>query len=374
MSQKILYLSTSYVPFRRADSVHVMKMCQALSTIGYDVTLTTKRSKRYKEFTNKSDYEFYGVKQSFKIKKLWRPLFKGGDLIFSLLTLFYVITKCRSTDIIFSRSNLLALLTGFLGIPLIYEMHGMPHDKKTEQIHQKIVKLKNLKTVVVISKALKNDLLEFSSEIANRIIVAHDGADYNAVNAEPIVSERLNIGYVGHLYAGRGIELILDCAQHLPEYDFNIIGGEEKDISYFKALKNLDNVIFHGFVSPGELSRIYAKQDILLMPYQNKVGIASGTLDTSKWMSPMKMFEYMSTGKAIISSDIPVLKEVLTDKHNAILLPPERTDLWIAQLKSLATDEQLRITLGRNAQSDLKRNFTWKARAENVMLFFKDSL
>ena len=47
------------------------------------------------------------------------------------------------------------------------------------------------------------------------------------------------------------------------------------------------------------------------MPYQRNVGIGTKNSDTSNWMSPMKMFEYMSTGVPIVSSDLPVLKKFL---------------------------------------------------------------
>lgn len=368
---RVIYLSTSYVPFRRADSVHVMKMCQALGAAGFDVTLTTKRSPKYVEKTSKTDFEFYGVKEIFRIKKVWRPVFKGGDLIFTVLTLLYVISRRGSTDVIFSRSNFLAVLTGFLNIPLIYEMHGMPFDTKSEKAHQKIINLKNLKSIVVISEALKNDLVEHSPTVADKVIVAHDGADLNPDMGSKESNERLQVGYVGHLYSGRGIELILECAENLPDFDFNIIGGEEKDIEHFKNLKKLINVRFYGFVSPGELKSIYTEQDVLLMPYQRKVGIASGTLDTSRWMSPMKMFEYMATGKAIISSDLPVLKEVLKHDHNAVLVSPDNPQEWIDELKELSENTTRRIELGENARKDLLEQYTWEARARSIMTFFK---
>ncbi|PIQ48590.1 MAG: hypothetical protein COW03_09405 [Cytophagales bacterium CG12_big_fil_rev_8_21_14_0_65_40_12] len=369
MSLRILYLSTSYIPYRRADSVHVMKMCNALAFNGFDVTLVAKKSSKYRELSTRNDYEFYGVENGFKIRKVWRPTFKGGDLIFTILCLSYTFLRFFKTDIIYSRSNSLALLTAFLNIPLVYEIHGLPNDSRGQRIHKRIMGLKNLRTIVVISEALKQDILVLNPEILNKVIVAHDGADIidHPHSGESLI--KIQVGYIGHLYSGRGIELILECAKNLPDFDFNIIGGEEVHIDYFKKRYQIPNVIFHGFVSPGELNLLYGKQDILLMPYQKQVGIASGTLDTSKWMSPMKMFEYMASGKAIISSEISVLKEVLTHEHNAILLPPDQIDKWIDEIKILALDSKKREFLGRNALNDLKMSYTWNSRAKKVMSF-----
>ena len=75
--------------------------------------------------------------------------------------------------------------------------------------------------------------------------------------------------------------------------------------------------------------------DLLLMPYQNKVSIGVRGQDTSRWMSPMKMFEYMAAGQAIVASDLPVLREILVHKHNAILTKADDVIEWETAIKML---------------------------------------
>jgi hypothetical protein len=60
--------------------------------------------------------------------------------------------------------------------------------------------------------------------------------------------------------------------------------------------------------------------DALLMPYQKHVSIDLSSVDASKWISPMKMFEYLSSGALIISSNIPVLLEVLIDNDTCLFV------------------------------------------------------
>ena len=67
---KIVYISNSIIPSRTANSIHVMKMCQAFADNGHEVVLLAPN--RYKEYENGVDdvYEYYGVRKNFEIRKL----------------------------------------------------------------------------------------------------------------------------------------------------------------------------------------------------------------------------------------------------------------------------------------------------------------
>ena len=58
------------------------------------------------------------------------------------------------------------------------------------------------------------------------------------------------------------------------------------------------------------------------MPYQSKISINSKNFDDeiSKFISPLKMFEYLATGIPIISSNIKVLREKLIHNQNCLLV------------------------------------------------------
>jgi glycosyltransferase involved in cell wall biosynthesis len=82
-------------------------------------------------------------------------------------------------------------------------------------------------------------------------------------------------------------------------------------------------------------------------------------------MSPLKLFEYMSAGKPIVASDLPVLREVL-DEANAVLVDPEDADAWARALESLR-DAGLRERLGVRARRDFLERHTWDIRARKVL-------
>jgi len=103
------------------------------------------------------------------------------------------------------------------------------------------------------------------------------------------------------------------------------------------------------------------------MPYQKSVSIGIKGVDTSKWMSPMKLFEYLSVGVPIISSNISVLKEVLVDRENCVLVEPDDLSAWSAALENIISNSELEEKLGLNAYNLYKDKYTWKHRAKGML-------
>jgi glycosyltransferase involved in cell wall biosynthesis len=119
-----------------------------------------------------------------------------------------------------------------------------------------------------------------------------------------------------------------------------------------------------GFVPNAELPQYQAACDVLLMPYQRQVAASSGG-DISRYLSPMKLFEYLACERPIVSSDLPVLQEVL-NPENAILLPGDDIDAWAAALQTLEADADLRRRLASRARQDAQQ-YTWEARAKKIL-------
>jgi glycosyltransferase involved in cell wall biosynthesis len=176
---------------------------------------------------------------------------------------------------------------------------------------------------------------------------------------------------VGNLYRGRGIQILRFLAESLEDCVVHVVGGNAEVFDSQPEGALPGNLIFHGFVPPGELAPYYGTFDILLMPYQEEVGVASGRSDTARWMSPIKMFEYMATGRAIISSDLPALREILIDGENALLVPPRDGEGWVRAVRRLQADPELRIRLGSRAKRELLESYTWSARARKILAHFE---
>ena len=366
---KIIYISKAAFPNKSANSVHLMKMSQAISKVFTNVTLIGFKAKNIK-INEKEILEGYDVTASFRLKLVPTP--KRGISIYYLVYIFnWLMFKSRRKNLIYSREPFIIFLSLKLGFKAILESHDFFESKSKRKIEKKLFSNTNFLKLVVISQALKKDYLAYFQSIP-QIEVHHDAADIIDENySEKTIwsgrKETLQIGYFGHLYKGRGIEIIIAAAKELIDFDFHVFGGLDSDVEKYTLMSLSSNIYFHGFKEQKELPWLRSNCDILLMPYQKKLSVFNSDKSTARWMSPMKLFEYMSSKKAIISSDLPVLREVLNDT-NSILVKPDDASDWIKAIISLSNKEY-REQLANNAYKDFIYKYTWTKRAENI---FKD--
>lgn len=366
---KILYISNSIIPSTNANSVHVMKMCQALADNGHKVTLLAPNKVNHFEKNISDVHEFYNVKKNFEIKKLWYPNFKGKTIVYALLILFYLIKK-KKFELIYGRFLLGCYIACLLKNTVIFEAHDPIFDRRYFElvVFSKLAKSKYLKKIVVISNELKKIFLKRKFLSEYKIIVAHDGADVvnNFENRIQLLGakENIKVGYVGNLYKGKGIEVIAEIYNKVKnDVEFHIIGGKKDDVEYWKNKIVGNNVYFYGFIPQNILSEYLNSLDICLLPNQLNLTI-SGVGNISNYTSPLKLFEYMSHKKAIIASNINVIKEVL-NKNNSILVKCDDFNGWINSIEKLKSDTY-RKKIENQALNDFQI-FSWSNRVKKIL-------
>ena len=368
----LAYLTASRIPGRAANSIQVVKMAQALLTIDPNLMMTAVRGEG--EASPELLRSRYGVMQLPAIERFSAS---GRFGIHAYNFRVARLARRRGADLVLSRSIGAAAITAGMGIPTVFECHAPPQGFE-RRYWRYLLKASGFRRIAVISQALRRILIEQHPEAADvDLVVAPDGVDTDRFDGLPSPAQakreagrdpgRLVAGYAGHLYSGRGIEVILELAGRLLGWDFLIVGGDDVDIeAVARSLhaKKLGNVELAGFVSNAELPRRLAVADVLLMPYQRHVAVRGGKLDTAAWMSPLKMFEYMAMGRAIVASDLPVLREVLDDS-TARMVAPERVEDWEAALRELA-DERLREQLASAARA-LAARYDWRHRVRFML-------
>lgn len=357
---KIIYISNSLIPSQSANSVHVMKMCSAFSKYIETVLFAVKGD------ISTDPFIYYGSEKSFSIIRLKKAknYFGSFKYIISVLSLI----KKDDDTIVYGRHTLILLFLSLMHFNVAFEAHAIPGNKFRKLIERIIFKQKKFRKLIVISKALKRDYLQIYTNLkGSDIIVAHDAADMPPIKtSKEVFHKTLRVGYVGHLYQGRGIEIIIQLAKSFPELEFSVVGGLDKDVKFWLSESyGIDNIQFHGHVNHSVLSEYYNSFDIMLAPYQIGINQSNGKSDTSKWMSPMKIFEYMSYAKPIISSDIPVLREVLNE-NNSILVNPSDTKAWSLAIETLKSQD-MRSLLGETAYSDFSKFYTWDKRVSYIL-------
>jgi len=342
-----------------------MKMCQGFANQGNRVSLITRGVKNHKI----NDYDYYGVKANFRIIKF---NIKDIRIISSILFSTFAIIKIMTLkpDLIYTRHRFILVFLKLFNIHLIFEDHSPPVGIYKYIINRAINRSNT--NIVLISNALKKLYKRNLPNIERiKFIVAHDGADPIPTGqlSTPILNldkSKCNCGYIGHLYKGRGINIILQIAKQMPNNLFHVIGGDAKDIDYWRLKNHNNNVLFYGYIKPNKIPYLLGEFDILLAPYQKQVYLRNG-LNTGSWMSPLKIFEYMSSGVPIICSKIKVLEEVLINGMNAIMVPHNSIGHWVDAIKKLTMNDKLRKKIAQRALRDFMENYTWENRVKYIL-------
>ncbi|MCI0519090.1 MAG: glycosyltransferase [Chloroflexi bacterium] len=369
---KIALAAPTHLPARRANTVQVMKMAQALTVLGHEVRLAAPQRPDQPVSWNELA-RHYGLHSPFSVEWLpAHPALRRYD--YGLRVLAWA--RRWQADLLYTRLPQAAALGSLLGLPTLFEAHDLPQGRMSVWLLRAFLRGRGARRLAAITRALADDLAALGAP-PPFTQVAPDGVDLERYQDLPspeearrrlggrLRPERFTAGYTGHLYTGRGAELILRLAARLPQMDFLLAGGEAADIAHFQAqAQGLENVFFAGFVPNADLPRYQAACEALLMPYQFRVAASSGG-DISRYLSPMKLFEYLACGRAIVSSDLPVFREALHD-GNALLLPADDLDAWTSALRALQGDPALRRRLSEQAQRDAQK-YTWEARAVRLL-------
>ena len=176
------------------------------------------------------------------------------------------------------------------------------------------------------------------------------------------------IGYAGHLYPWKGVEAIVEAVAALPDARALIVGGHDKepDLDRVKAFAEQLNVAsritFTGMIPPADVAARLATADVLVLP-NPKSAISS------EFTSPLKLFEYMASGRPIVASDLPAIREVLRDAENALLVEPGNAQALAAGIQRIMDDTALGARLAAQARLDVQA-FTWAKRAGRLEALF----
>ncbi len=371
---RIYYFSGASFPSPESRSVHVMKMCEAFGKAGHDVTLFAMGNPR---LDHDKIFKSYDVTGCFKLSlshDVNIPVLSGYK---RMRHISEKIKAMGEPDMVFGRDPIAIALFAPPRSSVVFEASQMPQNKSQSAAIARIIKKPGFSGIVALSDPLKQDLLKkYPTLRPEQVFVAHDAAEVpHNISGEAAPASTLKgrekafrVGYAGTLHQGKGVSMILKLAPQLPDCDFHIVGGSKEDLAKYRKGKPAENVIFYGHQPHANVAGYLKAFDIVLAPYQHEALIKSGK-NISRWISPMKVFEYMAAQKPIVASSLPILRAFLTHEQNALLVPPGDPIGWLEAIRRLKSDPALCQKLSENAFADLKKNFTWDKRVDIVLDF-----
>jgi glycosyltransferase involved in cell wall biosynthesis len=178
---------------------------------------------------------------------------------------------------------------------------------------------------------------------------------------EPPPAGPPTVGYAGHLYPWKGVDILIEAIARRPDLRGLVVGGQpgERDLARLQALAHArgvaDRVEFTGWRPPQDVAASLARCHALALPN------VRSTI-SERYTSPLKLFDYLAAGRPIVASDLPAIREVLTDQVNGLLVEPGRADVLADALGRVLDDRALAERLSRKAFDDADR-YSWDARA-----------
>jgi glycosyltransferase involved in cell wall biosynthesis len=395
--EKIVYIANARLPTEKAHGYQIVKMCEAFAQNGASVLLLHPyRYQHDPRLQGQSAFDYYDVPPVFKVRTLTnldvillkRFLLQGlfAMLVFARALLWglyaALVARKEKADLYYTRNIEIAFWLVWMGLPTVYEAHVVPK-RVRRWLLQRIARHPALRLVVVLTSFIKERFVELGF-LAEKAIVLPDGVDLSLFEGLPSKEEcrrrlglpldRVIIGYIGRfrtMTMEKGIPELVQAMAHLPPLDGKeplllCVGGPMDAVPAYLDLAYRFGVPEYRLQSVDRVPNCEVPFwiracDVVTIPWP-------WTEFSAYFMSPLKLFEYMASGRPIVASDLPSLREVLRDGENAVLVKPDDSKALAEGIQTILDDPTLASRLAVQARRDVTA-YTWEQRAEKIMGF-----
>lgn len=248
------------------------------------------------------------------------------------------------------------------------ELHRVPGGKTRRRWLSEAAR--GARGVVAISGGVRDDLVALGLDAAS-ITVEHDGFELARFAMPPSRADARRelalpadvplVVYTGGLLEWKGVDVLVDAAREMPHAYFVVAGGLEADVARLRARAGgLANLRIDGFQAPDRVKLYLTAGDVGVVPNRAQPAISA------KYTSPLKVYEAMAAGLALVASDLPSLREVLVHERDAVLVAPDDPRALAAGIGRLLGDATLRATIAANLVARAPQH-TWDARAKRLV-------
>jgi len=366
---RIAYLFNSSIPSGNPGSIQVAKTCEAIIRLSNKVKLIVPNTGQKVSISN-----FYGLKFSPDIVRV--KFFKKFPLginyyLFSLFSVIYGINS--KTDLFITRNFFTLFLLVFFNQKAIIEIH---HDLSIESRIVKflfknfnILNKKKVVKVIAITESVKKYLTNDLKVNSKKIDIVPSASSLNFKFKKFSNKTRHNIGYFGSLDESKGSQFVAKMSLLDKKNNYFIFGGTKNDLKNFRIKNNCKNINLKESVPYGKIKYYLSKMDILLMPSNKKLLRSLGGVgNIAKYTSPLKLFDYMSSGKLIIMTNLKVFKEIVKDNKDCIMLDKLIAINWVKKIDNIKKNTKKINFIKKNVYLKSKK-YTYLNRAKKILNF-----
>lgn len=285
----------------------------------------------------------------------------------------------RSPNLVYERHSpfsIAGILTARrLGIPHLLEVNaplaweGAQHRGQALNDAAELLErlaFQNTDGIIAVSEELRQHLIREGVD-ENKIRTVPNGVDVERFRSpgktrHAELQDKIVVGFVGSLKAWHGVEILVQAFREVADnrrFHLLVVGdgpmaGQVRDLQQELP----QQVTWTGSVHPDEVPGYLRAMDITVAPYP--------ALERF-YFSPLKVLEYMATGKAIVCSRIGQLSDLIEDGKTGLLVSPGDAGDLADALRRLAQDTDLRRSLGARAAAEAQQKHSWDHRAAQIL-------
>jgi len=365
------------------EGVHIRGIVGGLRGLGHKVILVSLPGAECDKTVLESSFA-----------KMWRIISHNApEAIFELLEIAYNaisfirlwnIIRKEKINFIYERYALFnfsgVTIAGIYKIPIILEINDISTLDRVRKLRMRWFAgwfekriFNSASALITISTYFKNHLIERGVP-ADKIWVLPNAVDPSVFNPKQADDYRIRkqykfngdvvVGFVGRFAHWHGIDFLISCIPDIISATKNVRfmfvgGGNEKARSSFMTHIHdkgiFDSITFTGWVKHDLIPAYIAAMDITIIPNSNAYG------------SPMKLFEYMAMGKAVIVPRLGPIEDVVIDGRNCVMFEPGDKESLKNALQGLIKDAGKRARIGHEALKTVQENYTWEKNAQKII-------
>ncbi len=368
---RILY--SHRIQSRDGQSLHIEAMVAAFRALGHEVVVVGPW--RYQRANFGHESRMLGVVRA----RLPPRIGTLAELAYNLPAFWRLHRAARrfQPDLIYERYNLFYLGGAWLarrsGVKLFLEVNAPLAQERARfgrlglpGLARRLEEFvwRSADKVLAVTGVLKRIIMQ-AGVPAPRIEVVPNGIDPTEFADASRCSarhERTVLGFVGFVRDWHGLDSVIAAmaeARSSTPMELVVVGDgpARADLEAQSAALGLaDRVRFTGLRPREQVPELIAGFDIALQPR------------AVEYASPLKVFEYMAAGRAIVAPDQANIREILTHGQTALLFDPAQPGAMWQAVARLAGDAALRERLGKAAAAEIvRRDYTWLGNARRVI-------
>lgn len=370
-----------------AEGVHIAYIVKGFRDLGYRVHVVCPSQTEPLETAGQNPYSkkrgFQSRCLDWLSRKLPQFLFEILELGYNAVAYFKLkkVFEQHPIKFMYERYAFFNFIGAWLAkryrVPLAIEVNEIAGPQRVrrqclvglaKRIEQYI--FQRAKAIFVVSDFLKGDIAKLNVP-TEKVFVMPNAVDPNHFSPRifnsqlkkrfGISEETVVFGFIGWFVSWHNLELLLAVFARVSRTNPKILLLLVGDGTLHDRLKSLvhdqgiaDKVVFTGAISYQEIPQYIGLMDICVIPASNE------------YRSPIKLFEYMAMGKAVVAPRRQPIESIINDGQDGMLFTPDNGDSLREAFNRLLCEPRQRRLIGLNARTKVEQNHTWLNNAMRI--------